>query len=157
MTLLDTSPRTTNATDKTAQVADDDTAAAELASWPARAGALSLDVLPGVAVLVAAALTALSVPVHGRWWWVVVCIGVSAVLLTGFNRLVLPGCTGQTLSRKTFGIAIVRRDRSPAGPWMLLVRDFALLFDTVPMLAGWVWPLKDARRRTFADILSRTE
>lgn len=130
---------------------------AVLASWPARAGALALDVLPAAAVLATTALVALSVPLRGGWWWVCICIGALAVLWTGFNRLLLAVVGGQSLGRATFGVAVVRTDGSAVGPWRLLLRDMAHLLDTIGVFAGWLWPFKDARRRTFADLLARTE
>lgn len=152
MTLTDVAPRAATAPSKV-----NDTAAPKLASWPARAGALGLDVLPGTAVLTAAALVALTVPLRGGWWWACVCLGATAVLWTGWNRLLLPGASGQSLGRRTFGITVARRDGSAAGPVRLLLRDVAHLLDTAPALVGWLWPMKDPRRRTFADMVSRTE
>jgi Mce-associated membrane protein len=149
VTLIETEPR--------AVTASEDATPAVLASWPTRAGALCLDVLPGAAVLATTALAALSVPLRGRWWWVCVSIGAAAVIWTGFNRLLLPGASGQSLGRKTFGIAVVRPDASAVGPWTLLLRDMVHLLDTAPVFTGWLWPLRDARRRTFADMLLRTE
>jgi Mce-associated membrane protein len=149
VTLIEAEPR--------AVTASEDATPTVLASWPARARALCLDVLPGAAVLATTALAALSVPLRGGWWWVSVCIGAVAVLWTGFNRLLLPGANGQSLGRRTFGVAVVRPDGSAVGPVTLLLRDLAHLLDTVPVFAGWLWPVKDARRRTFADMLLRTE
>lgn len=148
MTLVGIAPPATSATA---------TGVTELATWSARAGALGLDVLPGVAVLSTAALTALSVPLRGGWWWVSVCIGVGALLWTGFDRVLLPGVSGHTLGHRVFGVFVVGRDGRSVGPWTLLFRDFAHLLDTIPILAGWMWPLKDIRHRTFADMLCRTE
>jgi Mce-associated membrane protein len=72
------------------------------------------------------------------------------------NRLLLPTLTGWSLGRGLFGIAVVRRDGTPIGPWGLLLRDLAHLLDTVSVV-GWLWPLWDSRRRTFADMLLGTE
>ena len=43
------------------------------------------------------------------------------------------------------------------GAWRLLARDLAHLLDTAALFVGWLWPLWDSRRRTFADLLLRTE
>jgi Mce-associated membrane protein len=135
----------------------EDATPAVMASWPARAGALCLDILPAAAVVATTAPLTLSVPLRGGWWWVCVSIGAVAVLWTGFTRLLMPGASGQSLGRRTFGIAVVRRDGSALGPWTLLLRDVAHLLDTAPVFAGWLWPLRDARRRTFADMLLGTQ
>ncbi len=130
---------------------------AALAPWATRSGALALDILPGVVLLATAMLVALSVPLHSTWWWVCVCTGAVAILLTAFNRLLLPVVSGQSLGRAVFGITVVRRNGDAVGPWWLLLRDLAHLLDTAAVLSGWLWPLWDSRRRTFADMLARTE
>jgi Mce-associated membrane protein len=128
-----------------------------LASWPARAGALTVDVLPGVGVIVTMALLALAAPPQGLLWWVFTVLAALSVLLMAVNRWVLPALTGWSLGRALFGIAVVRPDDSEAGMWRLLLRDLAHLLDTAALFVGWLWPLWDRRRRTFADLLLRTE
>jgi len=54
------------------------------------------------------------------------------------------------------GITVVHRDGTALGVWGLLLRDLAHLLDTASVV-GWLWPLWDSRRRTFADMLLRTE
>jgi Mce-associated membrane protein len=56
-----------------------------------------------------------------------------------------------------FGIAVRDRDGSAVGVVRLLGRDLAHLLDTGALFIGWLWPLWDRRRRTFADLLLRTE
>ena len=78
-------------------------------------------------------------------------------VLMAVNRWLLPRVTGWSLGRALFGIAVVRRDGAPVGAWRLLARDLAHLLDTAALFIGWLWPLWDRRRRTFADLLLRTE
>lgn len=127
-----------------------------LAPWRIRAGAFAIDVLPGVAVLATMALVFRTVPAGGVWSWV--CLSVFAIvsLLMLVNRLLLPGVTGWSLGRAFCGIA-VRRGGAAPGPWTLLLRDLAHLLDTASLLVGWLWPIWDPGRRTFADMLVRTE
>lgn len=132
-------------------------AVGEGARWRTRAGAWALDVLPGTAVLVAAALVALTVPQFGVWWWVAVSAFGLTMLVTAGNRLILPAATGFSLGRAVFGVAVLRHDGTPVGPGRLLLREAAHLLDTAALLVGWFWPLWDARRRTFADMLVGTE
>jgi Mce-associated membrane protein len=124
------------------------------APWLPRAGALAVDIVPGVAVLTTTVLAALAFPLHGRWWRLCVLLGAVAILATAVNRLAFGG---QSLGRAVFGITIVHRGTCPVDPWRLLLRDLAHLLDTAPVILGWLWPLWDCRRRTFADILLRTE
>jgi Mce-associated membrane protein len=155
VTLTELTPRVATPDDDT--TVSEDGAAAALASWPSRAGALAIDLIPGGVVLTVAALVALSVPLRGGWWWISVGLAVAAVLWTAVNRVLLPSTCGHSLGRNMFGIAVVRRDGTPVGSMTLLWRDIAHLLDTAPALLGWLWPLKDSRHRTFADVMAGTE
>lgn len=127
-----------------------------LAPWHSRAGAFAVDVLPGVAVVTTLALVSLAAPARGIWWWTCVCVIAAVVLLVLVNRLLLPTITGWSLGRALVGITVTRRSGEAPGPWTLLLRDVAHLLDTASVV-GWLWPLWDSRRRTFADMVTRTE
>jgi Mce-associated membrane protein len=128
-----------------------------LAPWHIRVGAFAVDVLPGAAVAATMALVALTVGQHAVWYWICVSVGGLAILLVLVNRMLLPTITGWSLGRALFGIAVVRRDGTAPGAWTLLLRDLAHLLDIASVFVGWLWPLWDSRRRTFADIVLRTE
>jgi Mce-associated membrane protein len=129
-----------------------------LASWPARAGALCVDVLPGIGVLAVLVPVALTAPQRGWLWWAYMATAAVIVLLMLANRWLLPATTGWSLGRALCGIRVVRRgDGGEVGFGRLLARDFAHLLDTVALFIGWLWPLWDSRNRTFADLLLRTE
>ncbi len=137
---------------------DDSSPAERPASWLARAGALSLDVLPGIGVVAVLALLALTAPQRSWPWWVYTVAAALVLLLVMANRWWLPAVTGWSLGRGVVGIRVVRRsDGAGAGAWRLLLRDLAHLLDTASLFVGWLWPLWDSRRRTFADLLLRTE
>lgn len=129
------------------------------ARWRARAAALAIDLLPGAIVAAAMALAALGFPAGGVWWWVAVSIAGVAILATAVNRTLLPVLTGWSLGRAFAGIEVVRGGGTtePVGVARLLLREVAHLLDTLPLFAGWLWPLRDKRGRTFADMLARTE
>jgi Mce-associated membrane protein len=144
--------------DLTPETAADESAPEQpTASWLARAGAFSVDVLLGVAVIVTMALLTLSAPQRGWLWWVFTSAAVLVFLLTAINRLLLPTITGWSVGRALFGIAVRNRDGAPVGLVRLATRDLAHLLDTAALLIGWLWPLWDRRGRTFADLLVRTE
>jgi Mce-associated membrane protein len=128
-----------------------------LAPWHIRAGAFAVDVLPGIAVVATMLLVSFTVPLRTVWWWVSIPVAGVAFLLMLVNRLLLPTVTGWSLGRAVCGIAVVGRDGEAPGPWGLLLRDLAHLLDTMSLLVGWLWPLWDSRRRTFADMLLGTE
>jgi Mce-associated membrane protein len=127
-----------------------------LAPWQSRAGAFALDVFPGLAVIATMGLVSRTVPSGAVWWWACISVIGAVFLLISVNRLLLPTITGWSLGRALFGIAVVRRDGEEPGPWTLLLRELAHLLDTASVV-GWLWPLWDSRRRTFADLLVRTE
>ena len=128
-----------------------------LAPWHVRVGAFAVDVLPGIAVVATMLLVWHAVPPRGVWWWVSISVAGVAFLLILVNRSVLPTVTGWSLGRAVYGVAVAGRDGEVPGPWRLLLRDLAHLLDTISLLVGWLWPLWDSRRRTFSDMLLRTE
>ena len=128
-----------------------------LAPWHARVGAFAVDVLPGIAVVATMLLVSFTVPLRTVWWWVSISVAGVAFLLMLVNRLLLPTVTGWSLGRAVCGIAVVGRNGEAPGPWGLLLRDLAHLLDTMSLVVGWLWPLWDSRRRTFADMLLGTE
>lgn len=146
--VLDVTPET---------VADESVPERPTASWLARAGAFSVDVLLGLAVIATMALLTLSAPQRGWLWWVLTGAAAVVFLAMAVNRLALPAIIGWSLGRALFGIAVRRPDGAPVGITRLALRDLAHLLDTAALFIGWLWPLWDRRRRTFADLLLRTE
>ena len=144
--------------DPTADVPATDTdALPPLASWPKRVGAFAIDVLLPIAVLAVLGLVAWTAPLRGWLWWVFVVIAGLVFVATAVNRWLLPTLTGWSLGRGLFGIRVLTRKGGSAGLVRLIVRDLAHLLDTAALLIGWLWPLWDRRKRTFADLLLRTE
>lgn len=143
--------------DVVAPVVIEESPSPQPASWAKRAGAFAVDVLLGAGVVIVFMLVMRSAPVFGWIWWISVLMAALVFFAIAANRVVLPVITGWSLGRSLFGIAVVRRDGRPIDPWFLLLRDLAHLLDTIPLLLGWFWPLVDSRRRTFADIVTRTE
>jgi len=128
-----------------------------LPRWHIRAAALAVDLVPGVAVIVTMALVWMSAPSRSLWWWASISVLVAATLVTMVNRVVLPATFGWSLGRALLGIEVVRRDGSAVGVGQLALRELAHLLDTLSVCVGWLWPLWDSHRRTFADLLARTE
>ncbi|MUL67399.1 hypothetical protein BOO86_23195 [Mycobacterium sp. CBMA 234] len=128
-----------------------------LASWPARAGAIALDVLLGLAVIAVMAL--LGYAARESWTlWVYASVATLAAAGIIANRWLLPSLTGWSVGRALFAIRVQTVPAgTPAGMGRLILRDLAHLIDTVAVLLGWLWPLWDVRHRTFADLLLHTE
>lgn len=128
--------------------------------WRTRAIAFGIDLLPGAVVVATTAMSAMCFPRGGVWWWLAMTITAAVILATAVNRVLLPVITGWSLGRAFTGIEVVRGGAGPApavGAGRLLAREVAHLLDTVPLFLGWLWPLRDRRGRTFADMLARTE
>jgi uncharacterized RDD family membrane protein YckC len=79
--------------------------------------------------------------VFGSWIW---------------NRIVRQGRTGQSLGKKALGIRLVgARTLLAPGAALTFARELAHKLDEVLYL-GYLWPLWDEQRRTFADMIVST-
>lgn len=73
-----------------------------------------------------------------------------------WNRVFRQGRTGQTVGKKAMGLTLVsERTGRPIGPWMSFVRDLAHILDGM-FYIGYLWPLWDPKRETFADKVMET-
>lgn len=130
------------------------------ARWRTRVIALGIDLLPGAVVVATTAMAAMCFPYSGVWWWLAMMATAAVILATAVNRVLLPAITGWSLGRAFTGIEVVRGGAGTApsvGAGRLLLREAAHLLDTLPVFLGWLWPLRDRRGRTFADLVARTE
>ena len=76
--------------------------------------------------------------------------------LTIWNRWIRAGRTGQSWGKKVVGIRLVREaDGQPIGAGLAFVRDLAHVVDGFFYL-GYLWPLWDPKRQTFADKICST-
>jgi uncharacterized RDD family membrane protein YckC len=74
-----------------------------------------------------------------------------------YNRGILAGGTGQSIGRKVIGVRLVSEATGqPLGTGMALVRDLAHIADAVPCYIGFLFPLWDAKKQTFADKIMKT-
>jgi uncharacterized RDD family membrane protein YckC len=76
---------------------------------------------------------------------------LGAIALYIYNRAILQGRTGQSWGKKALNLRLVRMaDGQPLGGLMCFVRDIVHVLDGI-CLIGYLFPLWDARRQTFAD------
>jgi uncharacterized RDD family membrane protein YckC len=79
-------------------------------------------------------------------------LGLVSLGLTIYNRWILGGRTGQTWGRRTLNIRMVNEQTGqPIGAGMAFLRDLCHILDSLACYIGWLWPLWDAKRQTFAD------
>lgn len=81
-------------------------------------------------------------------------VQIGAVLLQILYYGVFQGITGWTVGKKAVGIRVYETGNAkPVGAGMSIVRYFAHILDGLACLIGYLWPLWDVERRTFADML----
>jgi uncharacterized RDD family membrane protein YckC len=69
-----------------------------------------------------------------------------------WDVVVRQGRTGQTWGKSWLRLRVVRgSDGSVIGPAMTAIRALAHVLDAIPCFLGFLWPLWDHRRQTFAD------
>jgi uncharacterized RDD family membrane protein YckC len=84
-------------------------------------------------------------------------LGLVSLGLTIYNRWILGGRTGQTWGRRTLNIRMVSEQTGqPIGAGMAFLRDLCHILDSLSCYIGWLWPLWDAKRQTFADKIMKT-
>lgn len=68
-----------------------------------------------------------------------------------WNRVIRQGRTGRSVGKSVLRIRLLgEQTMAPVGPGTALGRDFAHLVDGIFYL-GYLWPLWDGKRQTFAD------
>jgi len=144
-----------------------------LADWGTRVGASVIDgFLSGWPVIVAIVVLVATVDTHEEvfdgsgsiLWFTPSTTGVLAYLaaalvswsITLWNRVFLQGRTGQSIGKRVLGIRLVAEaGLRPVGALTAFLRELAHYADGVSYV-GYLWPLWDARRRTFADMFLKT-
>jgi uncharacterized RDD family membrane protein YckC len=113
------------------------------ANWGQRVGAYLIDVLPVVI------LDTIGREIGFGVYAVFALIGLA---FTVYNRWYLGGTTGQSLGKKALGLRLIsEQSGQPIGPLMAFLRDICHILDTLACFVGWLFPLWDAKRQTFAD------
>jgi len=131
------------------------------AHWGWRVAAFILDVLlfvPAyIVVAVAAPLTVDAEATDTTHNAAVVVLLASYVFVIGFalwNFVVRQGRSGQTLGKKWVRIQLVKEETGlPLGGWLVFGRNLLHVLDNWACFLGYLWPLWDAKRQTFADKL----
>lgn len=145
------------------------TASVPLTSWPRRVAAFVVDQAAGLAaaaLLVAAYALAITDLIGGQppGWGrpaAVMLVVASALVVVQLgwsllNRWIRAGRTGQSLGKRLLGIRLLSEQTDgPVGVGNAFLRDLVHLLDALPGL-GFLWPLWDPHRQTFADKLMRT-
>jgi uncharacterized RDD family membrane protein YckC len=130
-----------------------------LANWLQRVGAFLIDWLI-VAIPVAIAIAILAPSNNSASGGTALVSSLLYLVAAGvqiYNRWILQGRTGQSWGKQALGLKLLRMDNGqPIGGGMAFVRDLAHLLDGIPCYLGYLWPLWDNRRQTFADKVCNT-
>ncbi|WP_017933360.1 RDD family protein [Nocardioides sp. Iso805N] len=90
----------------------------------------------------------------------IVLIGAGFIFMIAFgiwNVFVRQGHTGYTLGKSVVGIKLVKQSTGqPIGAWLSFGRQILHTVDGALLYLGWLWPLWDRKRQTFADKIVET-
>ena len=91
---------------------------------------------------------------------VVMIIGLGAMLVSlgwvAYNRWHLAGKTGQSVGKRVSKIRLIGEETyAPIGAKNAFIRDVVHILDGLT-LVGYLWPLWDDKRQTFADQVMKT-
>jgi uncharacterized RDD family membrane protein YckC len=145
------------------------------AHWGKRVGAYLVDLLVmipayvviGIGLAIAASgattttdpTTGLSTVEGGNGAGVVVAIlgYVLIFVILIWNNVFRQGRTGWSIGKQALGIRLVKEDTGqPMGAGMCFVRQIVHIVDGLPCYIGYLWPLWDAKKQTFADKIMTT-
>ena len=91
---------------------------------------------------------------------VAMIIGLGVMLASlgwvAYNRWLIAGRTGQSLGKRAMKIRLIGVDtNAPIGPKNAFIRDLVHILDALTIV-GYLWPLWDHKRQTFADQIMKT-
>jgi uncharacterized RDD family membrane protein YckC len=89
---------------------------------------------------------------------VLILLGViTSLAFFVWNSCIRQGRTGYSIGKSVLGIKLVgERTGQPIGAGLSFVRQLAHIVDSLPCNLGYLWPLWDRKRQTFADKIMNT-
>nr|WP_238350628.1 RDD family protein [Kribbella shirazensis] len=127
-----------------------------MASWPQRVGGYLVDgVIYGIPGGIGNALT--QNDENTGLLIVGLVFSLIGVGLFVYNRWIQQAKTGQTWGKKVLNIKLVGADTGqPIGVGKTILRDITHILDSLACYVGWLWPLWDQKKQTFADKINNT-
>lgn len=90
------------------------------------------------------------------WMGVGAALLVPALIWQWYNRWLTAGRTGQSLGKRVLKVKLLAEiSGQPIGPTNAFLRDLAHILDGAVYI-GYLWPLWDRKRQTFADQIMKT-
>ncbi|MBO0815891.1 MAG: RDD family protein [Actinobacteria bacterium] len=118
-------------------------------NWGLRVGAYLIDYVPIIVLDVIA-----TVARNGIVWFL---FAIASLAWWIYNRCIQAGRTGQSLGKRALHMRLISdRTGEPIGGGMAFARDICHILDSLACYIGWLFPLWDAKRQTFADKIIST-
>jgi len=119
------------------------------ANWGQRVGAYLIDYVP---IFV---LELIGIISRNAFVWLLFILASLAWWI--YNRCIQAGRTGQSLGKRTLHLRLISESTGePIGGGMAFARDICHILDSLACYIGWLFPLWDAKRQTFADKIIST-
>jgi uncharacterized RDD family membrane protein YckC len=131
-------------------------ASGSYASWGQRVAAALLNALPGIAIYIVGGIVATILgKIAGVLGGLALLVTWLAAVATAFYTYYLEG-EGQSPGKAIMGIRVINEQTgNKIGGGMGIARQFVHIVDS-PCLIGYLFPLWDAKRQTFADKILNT-
>jgi uncharacterized RDD family membrane protein YckC len=84
----------------------------------------------------------------------VILIVIGSLTALGFyiwNICIRQGRTGASIGKSVLAIRLVNSDLQPIGPGWSFLRSILHIVDGIPCYLGYLWPIWDSQKQTFAD------
>ena len=119
------------------------------ANWGQRVGAYLIDYVP---IFV---LELIGIISRNAFVWLLFILASLAWWI--YNRCIQAGRTGQSLGKRTLHLRLISENTGePIGGGMAFARDICHILDSLACYIGWLFPIWDAKRQTFADKIIST-
>jgi uncharacterized RDD family membrane protein YckC len=73
-----------------------------------------------------------------------------------WNVCLRQGRTGASIGKSVLGLRLVNKDLQPIGGGLSFLRNLLHVVDALPCCVGYLWPIWDSQRQTFADKIMGT-
>ena len=117
--------------------------ASAYANWGQRVVSFLIDYVPGFilgAIFASAGVSSLAIIFY--------ILGLAWALYNAYQA----GATGQSIGKKTMGVRLINETTGqPIGGGLGIGRYFLHILDGIPCYLGYLWPIWDSKRQTFAD------
>lgn len=82
---------------------------------------------------------------------------IGSLAFTIWNQVIRQGRRGASLGKQCFGLLVISKNNArPIGAVLTFVRSLAHILDMLPLMLGYLWPLWDSEKQTFADKVVNT-